>query len=79
MGAGYSFKDDHFSETIFYFTNYVKLINVNEDKINDELKRYYQIESFEEEFVSPIIKIRANAKNNLNDNARNKIVPTHYK
>ena len=22
MGAGYSFKDDHFSETIFYFTNY---------------------------------------------------------
>lgn len=79
MGAGYSFKDDHFSETIFYFTNYVKLINVNEDKINDELKRYYQIESFEEEYVSPIIKIRANAKNNLNDNARNKIVPTHYK
>ena len=48
MGAGYDFADSKFTESIFYFTNYVKLVNVNEDKVSEELKRYYEVMPFDE-------------------------------
>ena len=74
MGAGYDFADSKFTESIFYFTNYVKLVNVNEDKVSEELKRYYEVMPFDENFVSPLLKIRSNTRNTLNEIGKNTIV-----
>ena len=63
-----------FEKSIFYFENYVKLLVLNDDKLNIELKKYYDIIPFENSFIEPIITIRKNARKTFNEKERNKII-----
>jgi hypothetical protein len=79
LGSNFTFADNKFTQTIFYFPNYIKLLNCNEDSIITELKRYYEVQAYDEEFVTPLLKIRTNSRHTLNEFERTKIIDDVFK
>ena len=59
-----------FLESIFYCVNYIKLLTVNDNKINELVNEYFKIMPFDKNFVKPILDLKKiSRKNNIiNDN-----------
>jgi hypothetical protein len=74
LGYDKNFKDTNFTKTIFYFPNYIRLLNCSEDNIEEELKKYYEIKPYEEEFISPLLNIRTNTRQTFNEIEKSKII-----
>lgn len=79
LGSGYSFKSSKFTETIFYFVNYIKILTLNEERLEEEIKKYYDKEMFNKDFIAPLLKIRTHTRHTLNETDRNKIVTNIFK
>ena len=59
-----------FLESIFYCVNYIKLLTVNDNKINELVNEYFKVMPFDKNFVKPILDLKKiSRKNNIiNDN-----------
>ena len=55
-----------FVNSIFYCVNYIKLLTVNDNKINDLVNRYYKIMPFDKSYIKPILDLKRNSKR-IND------------
>ena len=62
MGNNFSFQDDKFEKSIFYFENYANLLLITEDELEDKLRIYYKIDEYKDDILDPIIKLRKNFK-----------------
>ena len=62
--------NNRFLNSIFYCVNYIKLLTVNDNKVNELVNKYYQIMPFDKNFVKPILDLKKiSRKNNIiNDN-----------
>ena len=72
LGGEMKFYDDEkenkrFENSIFYCTNYIKLLTVNENKVNDLVNKYFKVIPFDKNFIKPILDLKRNAKNRNND------------
>ena len=69
LGAEMRFYNDEnqnkkFENSIFYCVNYIKLLTLNDNKMNDFVNRYFQVMPFEKNFVKPILDLKKNSKKN---------------
>lgn len=64
LGGGFSFEDEDFERSLFYFSNYANLVICSDERIGNELQRYMNIKGYHDEYVAPILQIRANIKMN---------------
>ena len=56
-----------FESSIFYCSNYIKLLTVNDNKINELVNKFFKIMPFDKNFIKPILDLKRNAKKNNND------------
>jgi len=71
--------DSVFMKSIYYFPNYIRLLNCSQENLSEELKRYHAIKPFEEEFVEPLMAIRTNSRQSLNQFAKSQIIKDIFK
>jgi hypothetical protein len=71
--------DPEFTKSIYYFPNYVKFLNMTEEQIPEELKRYYQINPYEESFIEPLLSIRTDSRHTLNQKEKSTIINNIFK
>jgi len=57
-----------FESSIFYCENYIKLLTLNDNKMNDFINKYGQIIPFDRNFVKPILDLKKSTKKNNNEN-----------
>ena len=67
LGAEMSFYSDEkenkkFEKSIFYCVNYIKLLTINDNKINEMVNRYFKIIPFEKTFIKPILDLKRSSK-----------------
>jgi hypothetical protein len=79
VGQDLNDRDPEFTKSIFYFPNYIKFLNMTEEQIPEELKRYYKIKPYEEEFVAPLLDIRTDSRHTLNQKEKSNIINSIYK
>ena len=56
-----------FEKSIFYCVNYIKLLTVNDNKINDLVNEYFKIMPFEKSYIKPILDLKRHSKKVNND------------
>jgi hypothetical protein len=71
--------DSVFVKSIFYFPNYIRLLNCTQENLSEELRKFYSIKPFEEEFVEPLMTIRTNSRQSLNQFAKSQIIKDIFK
>ena len=59
--------NQRFEKSIFYCVNYIKLLTVNDNKINEIVNKYFKIVPFDKSFVKPVLDLKRNSKRNIND------------
>ena len=57
-----------FEKSVFYFSNYIKLITFNDNKMNELIKEYSAVIPFDKNFIKPIIDLKRNSKRFINNN-----------
>lgn len=67
-------KNKEKEKTIFNFINYIKLLTVSQEQLEDELNKYYQIEKYEQYFIDPILSIRTNTRKTINEMNKEEII-----
>ena len=67
-------KNKEKEKTIFHFINYIKLLTVSQEQLEDELNKYYQIEKYEQYFIEPILSIRTNTRKTINEMNKEEII-----
>jgi hypothetical protein len=72
-------KDPLFTKSIYYFPNYIKFLNMTEEQIPEELKKFYQIKPYEESFIEPLLTIRTDSRHTLNPKEKTTIINTIFK
>ena len=56
-----------FLKSIFYCVNYIKLLTVSDNKINDLVNEYFKIMPFEKNYIKPILDLKRSSKKLNND------------
>ncbi len=49
-------------------------MTLDENSLEQELKRYSEVKPFEEDFIKPILNIRTNTRQTLNESEQKKIL-----
>ena len=47
---------------VYYCVNYIKLLTVNDNKINEMVNKYFKIIPFEKTFIKPILDLKRSFK-----------------
>jgi hypothetical protein len=69
-----NFEDKNFLNSIKYFPNYIKILNLDEEKLPEELKKYYEILPFDEDYIAPLLNLRTSSRHTLNHTEKTKIM-----
>ena len=72
LGGEMKFNDNEienkqFEKSIYYCVNYIKLLTLSDNKINEVLEYYYKIKHFEKTFVKPVLEMKKSTKRNNTD------------
>ncbi len=68
-----------FMNSILYFPNFIKVLNVSQENIEILLKKYIDILPFDEDFIQPILIIRTSMRNTISETDKNKIIDHVFK
>ncbi len=55
------------SNSIYYYSNYLKVLNCTDDEIVNVLKKYYQISPFSNDFIRPLFTVKTSTRASYND------------
>ena len=64
-------ENNKFLKSIYYCVNYIKLLTINDNKVNELLNKYYQIIPYDKNYVKPLLDLKKISKKNnqiINDN-----------
>ena len=61
------------SNTIYYYPNYLKILNSSDEEIVTNLKKYNQIKTFSEDFIKPLFTVKTSPRPSYNE-TRAKVV-----
>ena len=61
------------SNTIYYYPNYLKILNSSDEEIVTNLKKYNQIKTFSEDFIKPLFTVKTSSRPSYNE-TRAKVV-----
>ena len=73
LGAEMRFFDDEkenrkFENSIFYCVNFIKLLTVNDNRMNETVNKYFQVIPFEKSYIKHLLELKKNSKKMNNDN-----------
>ena len=67
-------ENNKFMNSIFYCVNYIKLLTVNDIKINELINKYSKVIPFDKNYVKPILDLKKISKKNNQMNDTNQII-----
>ncbi len=66
--------NNKFMNSIFYCVNYIKLLTLNDIKVNEMINKYSKVIPFDKNFVKPILDLKKISKKNNQMNDNNQII-----
>ena len=71
-------ENNKFIRSVFYCVNYIKLLTVNDNKINELVDIYFQVIPFDKNFVKPIFELKKISRKNNQVNENNQIARDNF-
>lgn len=68
-----------FTESIYYFPNFINTLNMNNEEIEITLKRYFEVLPYDEELINSLLSIRTTIRNSIGDSHKNVIIDNIFK
>jgi hypothetical protein len=63
-----------FMNSIYYFPNFIKTLDMSNEEIEINLKRYFEILPYDEDIVKSLLNIRTSMRNSIADSHKNNII-----
>jgi hypothetical protein len=81
--GSFSDKEDgyrnNFMNSVLYFPNFIKVLNLSQETIESALKKYYDVLPFEEDFIKSLFTIRTSMRNTISESDKNNIIDQIFK